>query len=56
MKIHFLKLAENELDEAVRFYEAELSGLGDLFKGEVQREILRIKDFPCAYWLLNKRV
>ncbi len=56
MKIHFLKPAENELNEAVRYYEAELARLGDLFKKENQRAILRIKEFPCAYSLLSKRV
>lgn len=56
MKVHFLSPAEREFDDAIKYYEAELKGLGELFKNEIQRAILRIKEFPNAYPVLGTHV
>ena len=42
MRVIFTKLARQELEDAVRFYELEYSGLGRKFKEEVRKAALRI--------------
>ncbi len=54
MKVLFLKTAELELNDAIKYYEEELPGLGNLFQNEVLRAINRIKEFPNAYQQLSK--
>lgn len=46
MRIRFLEIAEIELDEAVRFYNHELPGLGDEFLAEIVHALDRIARFP----------
>lgn len=48
MKVVFSKLANLELEDAIAYYELELSGLGINFKKEVRKNIERIKKFPEA--------
>ena len=48
MTIRFLKVAEAELREAVRYYESQ-AGLGANFLLEVLAAIERITDFPAAW-------
>ena len=48
MKVVFSKLAKLELEDAIAYYELELSGLGINFKKEVRKNIERIKKFPEA--------
>jgi len=46
MRVIFTKLARQELEDAVRFYELEYSGLGRKFKEEVRKAALRIAAYP----------
>ena len=49
MKAAFLKIAEDELDNAVAFYESQQTGLGAQFRSEVSRSLKRIVRFPTSY-------
>ncbi len=49
MRIIFTRLARLELEDAVRYYELEYSGLGNRFKEEVRKAALRIATYPQAW-------
>lgn len=49
MRIIFTRYAKQELEDAVRYYELEYSGLGKRFKEEVERAALRIAEYPQAW-------
>jgi plasmid stabilization system protein ParE len=49
MRIIFTGIARQELEDAVRFYELEYSGLGRRFKEEVKKAALRIAKHPKAW-------
>jgi len=49
MKIVFSEYAKLELEDAVRFYELQYSGLGKKFKEEVRMAALRIARYPTAW-------
>ena len=49
MKARFLLPARRELDEAVRYYNAQRMRLGDEFRDEAWETVRRIKDFPLAW-------
>ena len=49
MKVIFTRLAERELEDSVRYYELEYSGLGKKFKDEVRKAVKRIVDYPVAW-------
>ena len=53
MKIIFSKIAKQELDDAMRFYEMEFEGLGKSFRAEIKKAALRISEYPNA-WSLEK--
>ena len=55
MRIRFLEIAEIELDEAVRFYNHELPGLGDEFLTELMHPLDRIARCPEAWHPCSKR-
>lgn len=55
MKIEFLAVAEQELEEAVDYYNQQKAGLGDDFAKEVKRALERILQFPHAWTPLSKR-
>ena len=55
MKVTFLEIAETELDDAIEYYESEQLGLGDRFRQEVLRSVIRIQDFPLAYQSVSER-
>ena len=55
MKIKFLEIAQIELDEAVEYYNYEISGLGESFLKELLNTIDRIGEFPEAWHPLSKR-
>jgi toxin ParE2 len=55
MRIRFLEIAEIELDEAIQFYNYEMSGLGDDFLTEVLDALDRIARFPEAWHSCSKR-
>jgi hypothetical protein len=49
----FLDIAEIELDEAIRWYDAQALGLGDAFLVEVLAAVHRIARYPRAWHLLG---
>ena len=49
MRVIFTRIARQELEDAVRFYELEYSGLGRRFKEEVRKAALRIAEYPKAW-------
>ena len=49
MKVRFISPANNELDEAVRYYDHQLPGLGFRFFQEVTAAIDRIRFMPEAW-------
>jgi plasmid stabilization system protein ParE len=49
MKIEIIELAQQELEDAVLFYEVAQSGLSRRFKEEVRQAIKRIRRYPKAW-------
>ncbi|MGO8942247.1 MAG: type II toxin-antitoxin system RelE/ParE family toxin [Syntrophobacteraceae bacterium] len=49
MKVRFLSAADIEFDEAIRYYNHQLPGLGFRFFQEVEAAIDRIKFMPEAW-------
>lgn len=49
MKIIFTRFAEQELNDAVYYYESQFSGLGKRFKEEIRKSIQRINEYPKAW-------
>ena len=49
MRVIFTRIARQELEDAVRYYELEYSGLGHRFKEEVRKATLRIAEYPQAW-------
>ncbi len=56
MTVRFLDIAEIELDEAIRWYDAQALGLGDAFLVEVLAAVHRIALYPEAWHLLGDGV
>jgi plasmid stabilization system protein ParE len=54
VKVRFLEAARNELRDAIRFYEAQRSGLGAEFRDEVRSTLERIKHLPEAWHPLSQ--
>lgn len=55
MKIRFISPANNELDEAVRYYDHQLPGLGFRFFQEVAAAIERMRFMPEAWTEIGER-
>jgi len=55
VNIEFLEPAQTEFDEAIGYFENEQPGLGDRFRVEVQRALIRISNFPESYQKLSRR-
>ena len=55
MRIRFLEMAQIELDEAIEYYNYEMSGLGEEFLAEVLNALDRIGEFPEAWHPCSKR-
>ncbi len=55
MNIVVLSYAEEELAEAVDYYNEQCPGLGYEFAAEVKRAFDRMKVFPEAWHLFSKR-
>jgi len=51
MKVLFLPVAKEEYLDAIAYYEEALDGLGQRFKEEADRSILRIAEHPELYRL-----
>lgn len=56
MKIRFLLSARRELKEAVTYYNAQSTGLGDEFRDEVWATAQRIKKFPETWRPLSPSI
>lgn len=54
MKTIFLPPADKELEEAIRYYNSQLDGLGDQFHDEVIATIKFIQRFPQAWQKVGK--
>ena len=54
MTIEFLSIAQQELDDAITYYNYEQEGLGKRFLSEVVKALKRIEHFPQAWQLLTK--
>jgi len=55
MQIKFLEAAENDLSDAVAFYNFSQENLGYEFLDEIGRALKRIIDFPDAWPMLSKQ-
>jgi hypothetical protein len=55
MKIEFLQIARIELDDAIEYYNSEVTELGDAFLDEVLSALDRITRFPEAWHPCSKR-
>lgn len=49
MRLVFSPAAQREFDDARRFYESQLPGLGDAFQDEVRAGLRRIGTWPLAF-------
>ncbi len=49
MKIIFSKYAGFELEDARLFYDIEFIGLGQRFKKEIKKSVIRISEYPNAW-------
>lgn len=54
MRVRFLDPAQQELDETISYYNAELAGLGEAFLLEAMSAIERIRQYPKAWHSLSK--
>jgi toxin ParE2 len=49
MNVRFIKAARDELDGAIRYYDAQRAGLGEEFRTEVDAALDRIEFWPNAW-------
>ena len=56
MKVVFLEPAQQELDEAVSYYNQQAAGLGNTFLIEAVAAIERIRRFPQGWHPLSENV
>lgn len=54
MTVRLLEVAQQELDEAIEYYNAHTAGLGDAFLLETIAAIDRIRRFPRAWHALGE--
>lgn len=54
MKVEFLKLAQQELDDAFEYYEYQQTDLGYRFVEEVYNALDLIKTYPLGWSLVSK--
>lgn len=54
MNVIFLPIAQLELNQAVKFYEQQLEGLGILFYKEIFEAVDFISLYPEGYQLITK--
>jgi plasmid stabilization system protein ParE len=55
MSVRILACAEEELDQAVSYYNEQCPGLGFEFAAEVKAALDRIVDFPAAWPKFSRR-
>ena len=56
MKIRFLKLADQEVDDAVLWYEEQAEGLGREFLDELDRVVRLIRIYPLLTTLIEPEI
>lgn len=56
MNINFLRIAQQEMDEAIIFYNRERMGLGNDFADEIFHALLAIESFPNAWHPMSRKV
>jgi hypothetical protein len=56
VNVRVLEVAQQELDEAVSYYNAQVRGLGDAFLLEAIAAIERIRQFPGAWHPLGGNI
>ena len=56
MKTRFLLPARRELNEAVRYYNAQRIRLGEEFRDEAWETVQRIKEFPQTWHPLGSNI
>lgn len=49
MRVLFSKFAQQELNEAVVYYELEYEGLGRKLKDEIKKAAIRISEYPLGW-------
>ena len=55
MKVRFISPANNELDEAILYYDHQLPGLGFRFFQEIAASVERIRFMPEAWTKIGER-
>jgi hypothetical protein len=55
LRVRFISPAKYELDEAVRYYDHQLPGLGFRFVQEVAAAVERITFMPDAWTMIGER-
>ena len=55
MEIRFLSIAENELEDAIVYYEGKEEGLGLRFLTEISNCLDRIQHYPHAWFQFSKK-
>ncbi len=55
MSLKWTQAANVELEEAVQWYEEQLTGLGDKFLAEVAAAVALVERYPDAWHPLSKR-
>jgi len=56
VNVRVLEVAQQELDEAISYYNGQVAGLGDAFLLEVVAAIERIRRFPEGWHPLSEHV
>ncbi|MGB7541429.1 MAG: type II toxin-antitoxin system RelE/ParE family toxin [Burkholderiales bacterium] len=56
MNVRVLDVAQRELDDAISYYNGQVSGLGDAFLLEAVAAIERIRRFPAAWHPLSGNI
>jgi len=56
VNVRVLEVAQQELDEAVSYYNGQVAGLGDAFLLEAVAAIERIRQFPDAWHPLGENL
>lgn len=53
MNVIFSEFAMRELDDASLYYELEYAGIGERFREEVKKAVLRIAEYPQAWSIVR---
>jgi len=53
VEIEALDVARQEFDEAYVHYESAKAGLGEEFREEIKRQLMKIKEHPDAWMLVS---